>query len=73
MAGGNAYVALGHAEIIGEEIDQRRVRLALHGRRSEPQLEAPAVLAGELRARRSGLPTTNSRFGVADWITRTIS
>src|SRR5690242_5110991 len=35
-AGGDAHVALWHLEVIGEELDQRRIRLAFHRRRGEP-------------------------------------
>src|SRR4051812_47652392 len=53
--GGDVHVALRHTIVRGEERDQSIVRFAFRGRRRQPQLDAPAMLAGELGALGAGL------------------
>ena len=51
QAGIDAHAAPRHAVVRRQELDQRRVRLAVDRGRREPHLDALAVLAGELGAR----------------------
>jgi hypothetical protein len=53
--GNDAHVSPRHAEIVRQELDQRRVGLAFHRRRGEPELDALPVPAGEFRALRARL------------------